>query len=178
VYYVSDSIQDADCVARCLTGDGGAFELLVVRYQRVLFTVAFRLTGDYEDARDAVQNVFVRAFEKLHTYDPSRPFFSWLYRIAINESLNLRRARRPHEPLAASLGMGHSPADPVERAELSQRVHGALRKLTSDQREVVILRHFAELNYDEIARALGIPQKTVKSRLFSARERLQHLLSA
>jgi RNA polymerase sigma-70 factor (ECF subfamily) len=89
-----DSTDDVECVARCLRGESAAFEPLVARYQRVLFAVALRLTGDYEDARDATQNAFVRAYERLDTYDPSRRFFSWLYRIAINESLNLRRTQK------------------------------------------------------------------------------------
>jgi RNA polymerase sigma-70 factor, ECF subfamily len=171
------SKDDAECVARCLRGESEAFEPLVTRYQRVLFVIAFRLTGNYEDARDATQNAFVRAYERLDTYDPSRRFFSWLYRIAINESLNLRRAHKPHEPITTSLESGRSTDEGLEAADASRRVQQALMKLTEEQRQVVVLRHFAELSYEEIGEALRIPEKTVKSRLFTARQRLGQLLA-
>jgi RNA polymerase sigma-70 factor (ECF subfamily) len=178
VYSISDPADDADCVTRCLKGDTGAFEPLVARYQRALFTVALRLTGNREDARDATQNAFVRAFERLDTFDPARRFFSWLYRIAVNESLNLRRTQRAHEPIEMSPALeAASTADPVERAELGARVQAALLQLPFEQREVIVLRHFAELSYEEIGDALSLPEKTVKSRLFAARQRLGPLLA-
>jgi len=165
------------CVARCLNGDASAFEPLVVRYQRVLFTVALRLLGNADDARDATQNAFIRAYERLDTFDPSRRFFSWIYRITVNESLNLRRAQRPHEPLPATLETSDGTLDRLEARELSERVQAALMTLSPEHREVVVMRHFADLSYDEIAETLDIPSKTVKSRLFSARQRLAPLLA-
>ena len=178
MYSISDASDDAACVARCLEGDTAAFEPLVMRYQRALFTVALRLTANREDARDATQNAFIRAFERLDTFDPSRRFFSWLYRIAVNESLNLRRTQKPHDPIDPSMGLvARATADPVERAELSARVQAALMQLTFDQREVIVLRHFAEMSYEEIGDALSLPEKTVKSRLFAARQRLGPLLT-
>jgi len=177
VYSLVSAAEDIECVARCLHGDAAAFEAVVHRYQRVLFTVALRLTGDREDARDATQNAFIRAFEKLDTFDPSRRFFSWLYRIAVNESLNLRRSRRAHDPLEAAHASEVRQADPVEGSEREARVHQALLRLPSEQRAVVVLRHFAELSYEEIGEALQVPVKTVKSRLFMARQRLAPLLA-
>ncbi len=167
--------DDAVWVARCLTGDRAAFETLVRRYQQVLFTVALKLTGNVEDARDVTQNAFVRAYLKLDTYDPSRKFFSWLYRIAVNESLNARRGRRSHEPLEERIEADKE-SDPVERLETSGRVHAGLMALSKEYREVIVMRYFADLSYEEIAEAIGIPEKTVKSRLFSARQRLGEIL--
>ena len=163
--------EDVKWVGRCLRGDTAAFEPLVARHQRVLFAVALRLVGNYEDARDATQNTFIRAYERLDTFDPERKFFSWIYRIAINECLNLRRARRPHEPLKEHLEAPPR-GDAVEAAELTNRVRTAIVELTPEQREVVVLKYFAEMSYDEISDALGLPEKTVKSRLFTARQRL------
>ena len=165
------------CVARCLKGDASAFEPLVNRYQRVLFTVALRLLGNADDARDATQNAFVRAYERLDSFDPSRRFFSWIYRIAVNESLNLRRSRRDHEPLPVTLEANGRATDGIEARELSERVQAALMTLSPEHREVVVMRHFADLSYEEIAETLDIPAKTVKSRLFSARQRLAPLLA-
>lgn len=168
--------DDLVWVARCLKGDSAAFETLVRRYQHVLFTVALKLTGDEEDARDVTQNAFVRAFLKLDSFDPSRKFFSWLYRIAVNESLNARRDRRTHEPLEDRFE-AVTGGDPVELLEARGRVQAGLMALSSEYREVIVMRYFAELSYEEIAEAIGIPEKTVKSRLFSARQRLGEILS-
>jgi len=171
--------EDVVCVARCLRGDSSAFEAIVRRYQRVLFSVARRMLGNHEDAMDATQNAFVRAYEGLAGYDPDRRFFSWIYRIAVNECLNVRRARRPGEPLPEGLGdadAGSSPLEMVAALERSESIDAALIRLSEDHRMVVVLRHFMELSYTEISEAIGVPEKTVKSRLFDARQRLGELL--
>lgn len=173
-----DGPDDGVCVARCLDGDRSAFEPLVVRYQRVLYTVALRLLGNPEDARDATQNAFVRAYERLDTFDPSRKFFSWMYRIAVNECLNAIRARRQGEELDDDLATEPTVFQQVAARELHERVQAALQRLTPEYREVVVLRHYGELSYDEIASALNLPMKTVKSRLFTARQRLADVLAS
>ena len=167
--------EEAALVARCLRGEPDAFEPLVARYERVLFSVALRLVGDYEDARDATQNAFVRAYVHLETFDPNRKFFSWIYRIVVNECLNLRRARRPQERLVATIEAKRT-ADGVEALEQRDQIQVALQALTDEYREVVVLRHFADLSYAEISEVVGVPEKTVRSRLFSARQRLGILL--
>jgi len=170
--------DDREWVARCLRGDASAFEPIVRRYQRVLFSVAYRILGNYEDALDATQNAFVRAYEGLDRYDPERRFFSWIYRIVVNECLNVRRAQRPGEPLSEDLAADRSegPLENVEALERSAKIEAALVKLSEDHRLVVVLRHFADLSYSEMSDALGVPEKTVKSRLFEARHRLGELL--
>lgn len=172
--------DDVLCVARCLRGDATGFEPIVVRYQRVMFALALRMLGEYEDARDATQNAFIRAYEGLDTYDPNRRFFSWLYRIVVNECLNFRRGRRMTEPLGAGLEepAEAGPLRQVENGERSALIDAALVKLPEDQRMVVVLRHFADLSYAEIGDVVGVPEKTVKSRLFEARQRLGELLRA
>lgn len=173
---MTDELDERACVARCLNGDASAFEPLVTRYERALFAVALRLLGNYEDARDVTQNAFIRAYQRLDTFDPERRFFSWIYRIAINESLNLRRSRRPEEPLGAWHEVEGGQEDGVAAGETAARVEQAIGRLSAEYREVVVLRYFGELSYEEIGRAVGVPEKTVKSRLFSARQRLAGLL--
>ena len=163
-------------MAKCLRGESAAFEPLVARYERVLFSVALRLIGEYEDARDATQNVFVKAFEQLHRYDPQRRFFSWLYRIAVNECLNARRARKPSEPLHEAFDSRSGPFEAFAEVEARNRIDQALKSLSFEYREVIVLRHFVDLSYEEMAEATGVPEKTVKSRLFSARQKLAGLL--
>jgi RNA polymerase sigma-70 factor (ECF subfamily) len=134
------------------------------------------MLGDYEDARDAVQTAFVRAYERLDTFDPDRKFFSWMYRIAVNECLNTIQGRKPIEDLPLDVSVDGDAFAQVESGELRERVQAALTRLTPEYREVVVLRHFADLSYEEIGDSLHIPVKTVKSRLFTARERLAALL--
>lgn len=170
-----DDTEDAAAVARCLEGQADAYEAIVRRYQRGLFNVALRMLGNYEDARDATQTAFIKAYEHLDTFDPEQRFFTWLYRILKNECLNVIRARRPTTTVSMDLPAGHG-GDPVEQRERQQAIQSALLTLSTDYREVVVLRHFTDLSYEEIAVALGIPATKVKSRLYSARQQLGNLL--
>jgi RNA polymerase sigma-70 factor, ECF subfamily len=174
--YVSQDADDAALVRRCLDGDTAAFSGIVDRYQRVLFTVAIRMLGDYDEATDATQNAFVKAYRKLDGFDPTQRFFSWIYRILVNECHNARRGRRRGEPITPDLALVESPADLLEGEERRRGVQAAILALPPEYREVVVLRHFAEQSYDEIAEALRIPSRVVKSRLHTARQRLAQML--
>jgi RNA polymerase sigma-70 factor (ECF subfamily) len=170
---LDQSVDDGAAVQRCLDGEPAAFEALVGRYQHIMFNVALRMLGDYEDARDAAQNTFVKAYEKLGTYDPERRFFSWIYRILMNECLNLRR--RPATELlgdSEDTVIDPSGADAVEMAERKRDVRHAILSLSPAYREVIVLRHFAALSYEQMSEAIGVPTKTVKSRLHTARQQL------
>ena len=161
-------------VTETLNGDREAFGRLVERYERRIFNLAFRICGDYEDAMDVTQTVFVKAFDRLGTFDPSRKFFSWLYRMGVNESLNQikRQSRIVHiefDPPSHTPG----PEQQIIREESNGLMQTALRRLGEDQRVVIILRHFVDLTYRQIGEVLGIPEKTVKSRLYSARQRMK-----
>ena len=168
---------------RPVKGDRESFGAIVDRYQRAIFNVAYRMVNDYEDAMDITQSAFIKAYENLDKYDPSHKFFSWLYRIAINESLNhvsrrKRQTRLAYEP-GDSLRYGgqvHSPGDPVEESETDAMLQGALAQLKFDYRLVVILRHFLSLSYREIGDIIDVPEKTVKSRLFTGRQMLKEIL--
>jgi RNA polymerase sigma-70 factor (ECF subfamily) len=176
VYLLQDA-EDKALVLRCLAGDTSAFEPLVLRYQRPFFTVALRMLGDRSDASDVVQNAFVKAYEHLDRFDRAQRFFSWAYRILVNECLNARRSRRIHEPISDdAAGSAGCPLEACEASERRQRVQAALLQLSPEYRQVIVLRHFTELAYEEIGEVLGIPVKTVKSRLHTARQRLAGLL--
>jgi RNA polymerase sigma-70 factor (ECF subfamily) len=179
---VQNPDDDASLVGRSAGGDDEAFEVLVTRYHRVLFKVALRTLGDYEDASDATQAAFVKAYQNLGSFDPRYRFFSWIYRILLNESLNTRRSRSrreqddvPEEAAVQVAGNG-TPLEALERTERRQRVQRALLTLPDDYRQVVVLRHFAELSYEDIAATLAIPPRVVKSRLYTARQRLAEAL--
>lgn len=171
-------MDDETLVQRSLSGDTEAFGELVGRYERPLFNAALRVLRDREDARDATQNAFVKAWRNLGQFDQSRRFFSWIYKIALNESLNRATRRKRSEELDDRL-VDHnaSPAADAERSEQSALLERAIAQLSEAHREVIVMRHWLDLSYDEIADALHLPAKTVKSRLFTARTRLAGILT-
>ena len=177
---MSQDETDAELVRRCLAGDPEAFRPLVEKYQRVLYNVAYRMVHDREDARDLAQGAFVKAYEKLGSFDPAYQFFSWIYRILVNDTLNFLKRNQPYQPLETTWDSAApgGPQDDLESRERSRTIRDALMALPIDYREVVVLRHFAELSYGEMSAALAIPEKTVKSRLYTARQRLAEILNA
>jgi RNA polymerase sigma-70 factor (ECF subfamily) len=175
VYFSSDD-EDLALVRQALAGNTEAFGVLVTRYQRVMYTVALRMLGNTEDAQDATQDAFVKAYMRLTTFDTSYRFYSWMYRILVNECLNVNRDRPPEEPLDTDVAGSGSPFDETVAVERRVQINEALLRLSPEYRTVVVLRHFAGQSYEEIAEALAIPEKTVKSRLYTARQRLGELL--
>lgn len=164
-------------VEASLNGDQSAFGTLVDRYEKQLYSVAYRITGSPEDAMDATQAAFLKAYEKLETFDFTYRFFSWIYRIAMNEALNLVRQRRQVTDLdARTPDSGLGPEQKVSGKETGRLIEEAMWGLNPDHRAIVVLRHMEGLSYDEIGEVLGIPAKTVKSRLFSARRELRTAL--
>jgi RNA polymerase sigma-70 factor, ECF subfamily len=166
---------DAEIVQQCLAGQTRAFAVLVDRYKAPLYNVAFRMLKDADDAEDAAQCVFIRAYEKLESYRPEFKFFSWIYRMAVNESLNRIRAKRHHVPLEESPVPDPDPSTQLQSAELEERVGRALMGLKPEDRALILLRHFENLPYRDLGYIFEIPVKTVKSRLFTARMRLREI---
>ena len=175
-----DREPDDALVERLRRGDGAAFRQLVLKYQKPLYNAAFRVLGREEDARDITQVVFLRVAERLDGYDARYKFFSWVYRIALNESLNLlRRAGREESLEDGAEGTPAEDADPESRldaAQVSKEVQKALMQMKFTDRAVLTLRHFSECSYEEIADILELKVETVKSRLFEARGRLRLML--
>jgi RNA polymerase sigma-70 factor, ECF subfamily len=171
-------IKDPDerLVRACRNGDRVAFEMLLTRYERPVYNVAMRMLRHPEDARDVTQTTFLKAFEKLDQFDFGHRFYSWIYRIAINESIDFLNSRQRYASLDdddEGVDEGCSPPEAYGNAQLSRRVQAAMMKLSHDHRAVLTLRHFTECSYQDIAAILGIPEKTVKSRLFTARQLLR-----
>ena len=171
--------DDSRLVERCLEGDRDALAELVVRYQRPIYHLAFRMLGNVEDAREITQGVFLRVAERLDDYDPRHKFFSWIYRITINASLNLLRRNRHEELRGDDPDVADEHANPealLNAAQQSALVQRALLGLKLENRAVLTLRHFAECSYKEIGEILDLDEKTVKSRLYEGRQQLRSLL--
>ncbi|MGZ8810205.1 MAG: RNA polymerase sigma factor [Thermoanaerobaculia bacterium] len=174
---MSEDERDRMCVERCLRGDAAAFEEILDRYEKPVFNAIVRLGADREDARDLSQQVFLKIFERLDTYDPSRKFFSWLYRVAINETINHMKGHRAWEPLSNALEYRHPTAEQeLQASESEHEMQEALLALDPKYRLALIVRHFLDLSYEEAADVLSIPVKTVKSRLFTARQMLRAII--
>lgn len=175
-----DKDHDQALVDGFRNGDRSAFATLVKRYQQPVYNAAYRVLGNADDAADIAQTVFLKVAERLDGYDPRFKFFSWLYRIAINESINLLRRNGRDVPLEDEENLpgsdGADPAWQLGEAQVSRRVQGALMGMKADDRVVITLRHFSECSYREIGLILDLDEKTVKSRLFEARGRLKGLL--
>jgi RNA polymerase sigma-70 factor, ECF subfamily len=171
--------DDNRLIEATLRGDVEAFGVLVERYQRPLYNAAHRITGNREDAYEATQTAFLKIYDKLRDFDRTHRFFSWIFRVVVNEALDITYHRRRFVDDDGASPERRATDDPEAEyaaSEESVRVRRALARLEADHRVVVVLRHFHEMSYTEMAEVLGIPEKTVKSRLFSARRELRLLL--
>lgn len=182
---------DAELITLVLNGDKNAFRPLVVRYQNRVHAMVFGMVRNPEDARDIVQNAFIKAYQNLDSFRIESSFYTWIYRIAMNLAIDHCRkgrrrktssfdeaiANRDEDGEMLELHHSESPHRALTRKELHDRIFAAMDQLTEEQREVVLLREVEGLSYKEIADSMGIPEGTVMSRLFYARKKLQGLLS-
>lgn len=171
---MTEDEMDRLCVERCLAGETNAFEGILDRYERPVYNAIVRMGADREEARDLCQQVFVKAYQRLDSYDPAYKFFSWLYRVAINETINAMKARRTWEPLDVKTAAAE--ANPEEEFAAHEELQRALVELDLKYRLAIIVRHFLQLSYEEAADVLSVPVKTVKSRLFTGRQLLREIL--
>jgi len=171
--------DDVTLVRRCTEGDDGAFGTLVDRYQTRIFNAILRVVRNYDDARDVTQTVFVKTFENLRRYDPAYKFFSWIYRIAMNESLNFVALKGRHDRVMdGTVPPGVASDSDVHREAVANRdLDEALGQLKPEYRSVIVLKHILGCSYREMSVILELPQRTVKSRLYTARESLRKLLT-
>jgi RNA polymerase sigma-70 factor, ECF subfamily len=181
---------DATFVARARTGDSDAFRALVERHSRALFRLAFRMTGNQQDAEDVVQESFLRAYKQLGKFDERASFGTWLYRIAANCSLDLVRARKRRSERFTAVDaedgvdelVSHLPShDPTpERMTLSgevrERVAAAMQELSPNERTAFVLRHFEGMRIEEVSRVLECQPGAAKHSVFRAVQKLRRSL--
>ncbi|HUP48755.1 MAG TPA: sigma-70 family RNA polymerase sigma factor [Thermoanaerobaculia bacterium] len=186
-----EQLDDRTLVARILEGDRDRFADLVRRYERRVINYVYRITHRYEEAHDLAQEIFVKVFLALDRYDPQYQFSTWLFRIAQNSAIDALRKKtisevplaRPaeEEPAAKEREFadgGISPYRALKNKQLGAAIHKAVGNLPPDYRELIQLRHFAELSYEEIATMKKLPLGTVKNKLFRARNLLKDALDS
>ena len=172
------AVEDADLIQQAARGGVEAFNLLVSRWEKRVYNYLLRITANREDALDLTQDVFLKAYQNLRKLDDPGRFAPWLYRIAHNEAYSMFRKRRPEtdveevQPEASETGItvGGSAVFPIE---LSLAVASALRRLSPEQRESVVLKIYQGFKFEEMAEILSCPVSTIKSRLYTALELLK-----
>jgi RNA polymerase sigma-70 factor, ECF subfamily len=181
---LAEEIGDAECVKRVQRGDTESFEILVRRHQNTTFNLIYRFLGDYDEATDTAQEVFLSAYKSIQQFRGDATFSTWLYRIAFNhastrrKSLNSKLQRQVAlEDDAVLVDCGDNPESSAERKEIQQRVQQALNSLDGDDAQIILLRDLQDVPYEDIAQTLDVPIGTVKSRLHRARQALRTSLA-
>lgn len=184
-----ESEQDRQLIVRAQGGDSGAFRLLVERHQRRVFAIALGLVRDEQDAREIAQEAFLRVHKGLAQFHGGSSFFTWLYRIVTNLSIDLmRKPSRREAELHFALEIDdndatllppaeNDPYDAMRRTQLSARINDALEQLPPYHRGVILMREVEGMSYEEMADAMRVSKGTIMSRLFHARKKLQRALS-
>jgi RNA polymerase sigma-70 factor (ECF subfamily) len=191
---IREAEEDRVLIGKAQQGDTAAFRRLVERHQRRAFAIALSLVRDENDARELVQDAFLRVHKSLPSFQGGSSFFTWLYRIVTNLSIDLIRkpgrqttdiddprlgldeSRETDFPLTARVD-GADPHDVVRRKEIAARVQTALEALPPYHRGVIVMREIEGLSYEEMAEAMGVSKGTIMSRLFHARQKLQKALA-
>jgi len=169
--------DDKDLVQRCLKGEGKAFEFIVEKYQKPLFNLVYRMTHSLDDAEDITQVVFIKAYENLKNYDNKFKFYSWIYRITLNEALNFVNRKKRIDVLPDELeSYEDTPEQLYRKSEMDKNIQDALMRLEPKYRMLIILNHFQNYSYSEISKITEVEEKKVKSRLFTARQLLKDIL--
>ena len=172
------AVEDADLIQQAARGGVEAFNLLVSRWEKRVYNYLLRITGNREDALDLTQDAFLKAYQNLRKLDDPGRFAPWLYRIAHNEAYSMFRKRRPEtdvedvqpEATGTGIAVGGSSVFPIE---LSLAVSSALRRLSPEQRESVVLKIYQGFKFEEMAEILSCPVSTIKSRLYTALDLLK-----
>lgn len=174
---MNDDNDDLHLVQECLNGKGKSFEIIVNRYYKTVFRLADKFVHDFDDAEEITQSVFVKAYENLRNYNSNYKFFSWLYRITVNESINYNK-RRDRTVVIEENMQSLEPGAEIryENEELNSKIKDALMELEMIYRAPLVLKHFMGYSYKELSYMLDIPEKTVKSRLYTARQLLKEIL--
>jgi len=184
-------VDEQVLVKRARKGDLGAYDELVRRYQERIYATVYHMTSNHEDANDLAQEAFIKAFQALKSFKGGSSFYTWVYRIAVNKTINFLKQRRnksqislndldfnaEHDPDLVALISEKTPRREINLNELQERLNAAMQKLSEPHRLVVTLHDVQGLSHEEIAEIMDCNIGTVRSRLFYARQQLQAYLS-
>ena len=172
-------MSETELVLQAKSGNKDAFGLLVSSYSRRIYQAAYSFMRNMDDSADIVQEVFIRAYKNIHSFDTSRPLYPWLFRITKNLCINMKNRGSSSEislPEFDLPGDSESPESLLMKDQDAEQIRRSLKKLPDPFREILVLKHFQECSYAEIAEILSIPIGTVMSRLYNARKKMQEIL--
>ena len=183
--------DDETLVARTQKGDSAAFDVLVGRYKERLYATVYHMTANHEDANDLVQDTFIKAFKSIRSFRGRSSFYTWIYRIAVNRTINFLKRRKNRnqyslddvdssiqtDPDLVEMMSHVTPRREAGLTELQEKLNEALQKLSDSHRAVVTMHDIQGMTHADIAKVLKCSEGTVRSRLFYARQQLQGLLS-
>ncbi len=186
-----DAAEDQKLVKRARGGDLESYDELVRRYQERIYATIYHMTANHEDANDLAQETFIKAYQALNSFKGDSSFFTWVYRIAVNKTINFLKQRKnkthmslndldfnaEHDPDLVALVSDKTPRRDVNLIELQEKLNGAMQKLSEIHRLVVTLHDVQGLSHEDISKIMGCNTGTVRSRLFYARQQLQAYLS-
>jgi len=184
-------VEESELVRRAREGDMSAYDDLVRRYQERIYATVYHMTSNHEDANDLAQEAFIKAFQALKSFKGGSSFYTWVYRIAVNKTINFLKQRKnrvqislndldfnaEHDPDLVALISENTPRRDINLAELQEKLNAALLKLSEHHRLVVTLHDVQGMSHEEIASIMDCNIGTVRSRLFYARQQLQAYLS-
>lgn len=184
-------VEEMELVRRALRGDLVAYDDLVRRYQERIYATVYHMTANHEDANDLAQEAFIKAYQALKSFKGGSSFYTWVYRIAVNKTLNFLKQRKnraqmslddldfnaEHHPDLVALISDKTPRRDAGLAELQEKLNAAMQRLSEPHRLVVTLHDVQGLSHEESAKIMGCNIGTVRSRLFYARQQLQAYLS-
>ncbi len=184
-------VEEETLVQRARLGHLDAYDELIRRYQERIYATIYHMTSNHEDANDLAQETFIKAFQALKSFKGGSSFYTWIYRIAVNKTINFLKQRKhrahmslndldfnaEHDPDLVALISEKTPRREVNLAELQEKLNTALQKLSEAHRLVVVLHDVQGLPHEEIAKIMDCNIGTVRSRLFYARQQLQAYLS-
>lgn len=170
--------EDKQIIENVLLGNTDAFRILIDRYQQIIYNLTYRISGNSEDAKEITQCAFVKIYSNLVKYDPAFKFFSWMYRIAINEALSFQKTKRNFSTIDENTFSDQDNPDKIldDKAK-EKRIQQAIKRLKYDYRILIILKYYEGYSYEMISSLTGVPVKKVRSRLFTARQILKDDLS-
>lgn len=173
-----DSGED-DLIKSVIAGEPGAFTRLVRQYETPIYHSIVKIVRDHDQAADITQRAFISAFEHLANYDPNHRFFSWIYRIAWNDAINCCHRKKNSQSLdiCEIPSPAPSPEDCLLEKERDDKINQAISTLKDKYRVVLVLRHYLDFSYAEIALIIGLPVSTVRSRIHTARQLLREELT-
>ena len=187
----TDASEDQQLVKRAQLGHLEAYDELIRRYQERIYATIYHMTANHEDANDLAQETFIKAYQALKSFKGDSSFFTWVYRIAVNKTINFLKQRKnkthmslndldfnaEHDPDLVALVSDKTPRRDVNLIELQEKLNGAMQKLSEIHRLVVTLHDVQGLSHEDISKIMGCNTGTVRSRLFYARQQLQAYLS-